>query len=288
MNDYKLNCQGKTLDLLAGPAVMGILNVTPDSFSDGGKYRDANVAIDRGLEMIAEGAKIIDVGGESTRPGAKPIAIEEQIQRVVPVIEGLAKQSDIIISIDTTKSKVAKAAIDAGAAMVNDISGLQADEKMAKLVAKTKSAIVLMHMQGQPETMQKKPLYVNILQEVIDFLQRAIEQAESAGIKNNSIVVDPGIGFGKSVNHNLILIRELSQLHSLKKPVLMGVSRKSFIGRVLGIKSPEMLGVGTAVVHAWCVAGNAQILRVHDVKETLDTIKIVQAIGAGRIKGGDA
>lgn len=287
MNDHKLHCRNKKLELLAGPMVMGILNVTPDSFSDGGKYSETNVAIERGLEMVAEGAKIIDVGGESTRPDAETVAIDEQIRRVVPVIRGLAKQTDVVLSIDTTKSKVAEAAIDAGATMVNDISALHGDKKMAKLVAKTKAAIVLMHMKGEPKTMQKKPRYVNILQEVKEFFQIAIEQAQAAGIHENAIVIDPGIGFGKSVNHNLVLIRELSQFHSLKKPVLMGVSRKSFIGRVLGIESPEHRGVGTAVVHAWCVAGNAQILRVHDVKETLEAIKIIQAIGAGRIKGGD-
>ena len=287
MDDYKLNCRGKALDLLAGPVVMGILNVTPDSFSDGGKYRDVNAAIARGLEMVGQGAKIIDVGGESTRPGAKPVAIDEQICRVLPVITGLAKQTDVLLSIDTTHSQVAQAALDGGAGMVNDISGLRADKDMAKLVAKTQSAIVLMHMQGEPATMQKKPRYVNILQEVKGFLQQAIAQAEAAGIGANGIVIDPGIGFGKSVNHNLILLRELSQFHSLRKPVLMGVSRKSFIGKVLGSESPGQRGIGTAVAHAWCVAGHTQILRAHEVKETLEVIKMVQAIGAGRIKGGD-
>jgi len=288
MDEFKLKCRDQSLDLLAGPVAMGILNVTPDSFSDGGQFPDAGAATARGLELVAEGAKIIDVGGESTRPGAKPVAVDEQIRRVETVISGLARQSDVVISVDTTQSKVAQAALDAGAGMVNDISGLQSDKAMAKLVARYKAAIVLMHMQGKPETMQKKPLYTNIVQEVTNFLQRAIEQAHQAGISENSIAVDPGIGFGKTVNHNLLLIRELSQLHSLKKPILIGVSRKSFIGKTLGIKSPRQRGIGTAVAHAWCVAGNAHILRVHDVKETLDVIKMVQAIGSGRIKGGDA
>jgi len=287
MDDFKLKCREKSLDLLAEPMVMGILNVTPDSFSDGGNYQNSQAAIDRGLEMIAEGAKLIDVGGESTRPGAKPVDADEQIRRVEPVIEGLAQQGDVVISIDTTMSKVAKVALDAGAAMVNDISGLRGDKKMAKIVAQSKAAIVLMHMKGEPETMQKKPGYVNILQEVMVFLQCCINQAQEAGISASSIVVDPGIGFGKSVNHNLILIRELSQLHSLQKPVLMGVSRKSFIGKTLGIESPQQRRIGTAVAHAWCVAGHAQILRVHDVKDTIEVIKMVRAIGTGRIKDGD-
>jgi dihydropteroate synthase len=288
MAELKLKYRSQSLDLLAGPVVMGILNVTPDSFSDGGQFPDAGAAIERGLEMAAQGAKIIDVGGESTRPGAKPVAVDEQIRRVTPVIEGLTRQTDVVISVDTTQSKVAQAALDAGAAMINDITALGADSQLAKLIASHKAAIVLMHMQGQPQTMQKKPRYINILQEVTRFLQQRIDQALQAGIGENCIVIDPGIGFEKTVNHNLLLIRELSQLHALKKPILMGVSRKSFIGKTLGIDSPADRGIGTAVAHAWCVAGNAHILRVHDVKETLDVINMVQAIGSGRIKGGDA
>lgn len=288
MAELQLNCRDKSLDLLAGPVVMGILNVTPDSFSDGGKFKDSNHAVDNALQMIADGAGIIDVGGESTRPGAKAVGTAEQIQRVMPVIEGICKQSDSVVSVDTQSSKVARVALDVGAVMVNDISALRADERMGDVIAQHKAAVVLMHMQGQPQSMQEKPRYLNVLQEVKSFLAEAVERAQRCGIDGASIIIDPGIGFGKTVNHNLILIRELSHFHDLQKPVLVGLSRKSFIGKVLEIAEPADRLTGSVVAHAWCVAGNVQILRVHDVKETVETIKMIRAIGAGRIKGGDS
>ncbi len=287
MSDYVLKCRDKQLDLAQAPILMGVLNVTPDSFSDGGKYLNPDDAVKHALKMVKQGAQIIDIGGESTRPGSEPVPVDEQISRIKPVLESLRSKSDVIISIDTTQSEVAKTCLQAGANMINDISALRTDDKMAKVIAKHKAAIVLMHMQGDPQTMQEKPKYLNIIKEIKDFLLQAAEKAMEAGIDEKSIVLDPGIGFGKTVNHNLILIRELSQFHEMQHPVLMGVSRKSFIGKVLGLKDPNERLIGTAVATAWCVAGNAQILRVHDVKEMAQVVKMIKAIGAGRIKGGD-
>ena len=262
---------------------MGILNVTPDSFSDGGKYLKPLDAVEHALRMIDEGANLIDIGGESTRPGSKPVPVDKQKKRVLPVIEALVKKhKKIVVSIDTQDSQVADAALAAGASMVNDISALQNDPEMTAVCAKHKAAVVLMHMQKTPEMMQENPRYVDIVSEVKSFLQSRIEAAEKVGIVPESIVVDVGIGFGKSVNHNLVLVREMSQFHALRKPLLAGLSRKSFIGKVLNIDDPAERLIGTAAATAWCVAGNVQILRVHDVKEMKQVAQVIQAIGAGR------
>jgi dihydropteroate synthase len=280
----QLICSSKKLDLARAPLLMGILNVTPDSFSDGGRYLKPQDAVDHALRMIDEGAHLIDIGGESTRPGSKPVPVDQQKKRVLPVIESLVKKNKkIVLSIDTQDSQVAGAALAAGASIVNDISALQNDPEMAAVCAKHKAAVVLMHMQNKPETMQENPRYVDIVSEVKTFLQSRIEAAEKAGIASESIVVDVGIGFGKSVNHNLVLVREMSQFHALRKPLLAGLSRKSFIGKVLEIDDPAERVIGTAAATAWCVAGNVQILRVHDVKEMKQVAQIIRAIGTGRV-----
>ncbi len=280
----KINCSGKKLDVSHPPVMMGILNVTPDSFSDGGKFLKPSAAIEQGLRMIDEGARIIDIGGESTRPGSQVVPDDEQLRRVLPVVEGLSRHNpETILSIDTQSSKVASAALAAGAGIVNDISALRHDEEMAGVCKKARAAVVLMHMQGKPGTMQKKPRYGNVIQEVKDFLIERIAFAQQAGIKKESLVIDVGVGFGKTVNHNLVLIREMSQFHTLGLPLLAGVSRKSFIGKVLEIDDPNQRLIGTAAATAWCVAANVQILRIHDVGEMIQVAKIINAIGAGRV-----
>ena len=286
MAQPQLTCASKKLDLSRPPIIVGVLNVTPDSFSDGGEYLDPTRAIDRGLEMADQGAGVLDVGGESSRPGADPVDAAEQARRVIPVIDGLAKQTNIPISIDTTNSKVAAAALDAGAVIVNDISALRFDEQMASVAAKHRAAVVLMHMQGKPQTMQKTPRYVNPVQEVKTFLAERIEFAKSQGIADSAIVVDPGIGFGKTANHNLLLLREMSEFHSLQTPILAGVSRKRFVGEALGLEDPQDRLIGTAAAVAWCVAANVQLIRVHDVKEMVQVAKMINAIGAGRVLPG--
>ena len=280
MTKFELNCRGKILQLTGTPTIMGILNVTPDSFSDGGEFLDASAAVGHGLRMIAEGAGIIDVGGESTRPGAEVVDADEQIRRVVPVISALARQGDAVISIDTTSSKVAAAALDAGAGIVNDISALRFDEEMLPLVAQRTAAVVLMHMQGSPGNMQANPTYHDVVQEVRAFLAERIEAAEAGGVERSQIVVDPGIGFGKTCEHNLLLLRELGQLAGLGAAVLVGPSRKSFIGEVLDREVGERV-FGTAAAVACCVAGGAQLIRVHDVREMAQVVQVAAAIYGG-------
>jgi len=279
MMNQTLNCGSKTIDLSKDPAMMGILNVTPDSFSDSGRSLQLDTAVEHALNMVRQGAAIIDVGGESTRPGSKPVGPDEQIKRTVPVIEKILQDTDIPISIDTTHSAVAQAALDAGAVIINDISALRDDPKMASLAASHHAAVVLMHMQGKPATMQKNPTYTNVVKEVIAFLAERLKFALAAGIDANSLLIDPGIGFGKTVDHNLMLISEISQFHHLKIPLMVGLSRKSFIGKILDLDQPADRLIGTAAAHAWCIAGNVQILRVHDVVETIQVTKIIRAIG---------
>lgn len=245
---------------------MGILNVTPDSFSDGGRFLSPDAAVERALAMEKEGADIIDVGGESSRPGAEPVPVEEELRRVLPVLERLRGKLRIPISIDTTKAEVAEAALRAGASIVNDISALRFDPAMAPLVAKFGAGLVLMHMLGTPKTMQQAPHYEDVVTEVRDFLAERAQYAQSQGIPREAIAVDPGIGFGKTVEHNLELLRRLPELVELGFPVLVGPSRKSFIGAILGLGVEERLE-GTLAACAVAVVRGADILRVHDVKE---------------------
>ncbi len=260
--------------------VMGIVNVTPDSFSDGGKYFDPSRAVAHGEQMARDGADIVDIGGESTRPGARPVSADEEISRVLPVIRGLRAKISLPISIDTTKSEVARAALDEGADVVNDISALGFDPAMAPLVAREKAPIVLMHMQGTPRIMQQNPFYENVVEEVKEFLRRRVQFALAAGVEADKIIVDPGIGFGKNIEHNLALLRGLGALADLGRPILVGTSRKTFIGKLLDAAPEERLEGSLAAAVAAALAG-ANIVRVHDVKEAARAVRVADALRFG-------
>ena len=264
------------LDFSAGCIIMGVLNVTPDSFSDGGQFFDTGRAIAHGLEMAAQGAAIIDVGGESTRPASAPVSTAEQTKRVVPVIEGLVKNVSVPISIDTYDYKVAEAALQAGAAMINDITALS-DRRMAQLAAKQQAPVVLMHIQGTPKTMQVDPKYDDVVGEVLEFLLTRAERAQQLGILKERIFIDPGIGFGKTVQHNLLLLKNIEKFVAAGYRVLVGPSRKSFIGKITGKENPAERIFGTAAAVALCVSAGVSVVRVHDVAEMADVIKVVQA-----------
>jgi len=244
---------------------MGILNITPDSFSDGNLYLDPHRAVARALEMIEEGVDIIDIGGESTRPGAAPISFEVELSRVIPVINAIRQKTDIMISIDTYKSKLAQAAFKAGAQMLNDISGLTFDKMMIHSAAQANVPVVIMHIKGQPLQMQENPHYNNLMQEILNFFRNRIEQAEAAGIHKKNIILDPGLGFGKRPDDNFELIRDLKQIASLGYAILLGPSRKSFIGHVLNVPIKDRLEGTSALVTAGILNGG-NIMRVHDVK----------------------
>ena len=265
------------LDFSAGCVVMGVLNVTPDSFSDGGQFFDAAKAVERGLQMAADGAVIIDVGGESTRPSSASVSSDEQIERVVPVIKALCKKIDVPISVDTYKLEVAKAALEAGAGMINDITALS-DERMAELAAKHDVPVVLMHMQGTPATMQTKPKYEDVVSEVLQFLLERAKRAEGFGIAKNMIFIDPGIGFGKTLEHNLLLLRNINKFVAAGYRVLVGTSRKSFIGKLTGREKPAERIFGTAATVALCASAGVSIVRVHDVAEMVDVVKVANKL----------
>jgi len=261
------------------PLLMGVLNVTPDSFSDGGQWIDPAAAADRAGHMLAEGAAIIDVGGESTRPGSKPVAEDEQVRRVVPVIQRIVgDHPSAVVSIDTTRSAVAEAALDAGASIVNDISAGRDDAALLPLVARRKAVVSLMHMQGTPATMQLNPTYSDVTAEVKAFLAERLQAAQDAGIDCSRILLDPGIGFGKTVQHNLQLLRDLSVFASLGRPLLVGTSRKGFIGHVTGETNPSDRLLGTAATVAWSIAAGASIVRVHDVGPIARVVRMIRAI----------
>lgn len=257
--------------------IMGILNITPDSFSDGGKFLDSQVAANHAIKMIENGADMIDVGGESSRPGAKPVLIDEELKRILPVIKAIRDKSDCLISVDTYKSKVAEAALNLGADLINDISSLSFDGKMAGVISAYKVPLVLMHMQGVPQNMQLNPLYVNIINDLITFFKSKISIAKEAGVSNNMIILDPGIGFGKRVDDNFEIIRELKQICNMGYPILLGTSRKSFIGDTLGLPINDRLE-GTLASVAIGVLNGAKILRVHDIIEVRRTVTIVERI----------
>ncbi len=259
------------------PLVMGILNITPDSFSDGGKYNNSQKAIAYAINMKDEGADIIDIGGESTRPGAEQVDIEKELKRVVPVIEGIRKKSNVIISIDTYKSVIADKAILAGANIINDISGLRFDNNMVRFVSEAQVPVIVMHMLGNPQNMQDNPTYTNLMQELITFFQERIDVLTSNGISKNNIILDPGIGFGKTVDHNFTIIRELNLIVDLGFPVLVGPSRKSFIGNTLNLP-PEDRVEGTAAAVTAAIMNGSRIVRVHDIKEMLRVVKMTENI----------
>lgn len=271
---WKTSRRAISLDV---PLVMGILNVTPDSFSDGGRYADINAALQRADEMIAEGADVIDIGGESTRPGSKRVSADEEISRVVPVIEAISKRLDVPVSIDTSKSAVADAAVDAGAEIINDISGLRFDEAIADVAARHKTGLVLMHSRGEFETMHTQPSVEDIITEVEEDLRRSISAAAAAGVAGEQIVLDIGIGFGKTLDQNLKLIAQLDRLvkEFSSFPILVGASRKSFLGKILEKDDPKERLAGNLASAAIAVWNGAKILRVHDVAATVDAVKIV-------------
>jgi len=265
------------LDFSGGCRVMGILNVTPDSFSDGGQFFDLGRAAEHGLDMVDEGAAILDIGGESTRPGSQPVSSVEQIHRVVPVIEALAGRVEVSISIDTHDVEVARAALRAGASIINDITAL-ADEQMARLAAEEQVPVVLMHMQGTPATMQTEPTYTDVVAEVRDFLVERAKRAEGMGIARDRIFIDPGIGFGKTLEHNLLLLKHLDALIATGYRVLVGPSRKRFLGTITGRDKPAERVSGTAATVATCVTAGVSIIRVHDVGPMHDVVQVTQAI----------
>ena len=259
--------------------IMGILNLTPDSFSDGGQFNSIQKALDHTMSMIEAGADIIDIGGESTRPGSKPISFVEEIERTIPVIEEIRKISDCAISIDSYKSEVVEAALNVNANIVNDISGLTYDNKMATLISDNKAPLILMHMKGKPLDMQKNPIYDDLISEICYFFSNQILFANSVGIDSSKIILDPGIGFGKRIEDNFEIIRELKQIRAMGFPVLIGPSRKSFIGDTLNLPTDDRIEGTMATITAGLLNG-ANIVRVHDIKETLRTVSIAE-----RIKG---
>jgi dihydropteroate synthase len=270
VGDRAFDCSERTL-------VMGILNVTPDSFSEGGRFLDAEVATKHAAQMVADGADIVDVGGESTRPGSAPVSADEELERVLPVIERLREEiQGVPISIDTRKAEVAARALEAGAIIVNDVSA-GADPEMFGVVRERQAAIVLMHMKGEPKTMQEAPTYDDVVGEVHDFLRERIEAAEFAGIDAERIAIDPGIGFGKDLGHNLELIRRIDAFLDLGRPVLVGPSRKRFIGTILDLPEDQRVE-GTIGAVAWMVARGAHVVRVHDVREVTRAIRVIDAI----------
>ena len=281
----RLDCRSNILHLGSRTLIMGVLNVTPDSFADGGRYFEPQPAIDRALRMAEEGADIIDVGGESTRPagtygaGAHPVSTDEEIRRTAPVIEAIASRTDLIVSVDTTKSSVAQSALERGACIVNDISAMRFDSLMAETVARSGAAVVLMHMKGTPRTMQIKPMYGNLLREVIDFLDARRSAALAAGIAPNRILIDPGLGFGKRNTHNFEILARLDEFHGLGCPLLVGPSRKKFIGASLDLPPDERLE-GTLAAVGFSVAAGVHILRVHDVGAAFRAVRVAEQIVA--------
>jgi len=268
----------RVFDVSRHGLIMGVLNVTPDSFSEHGQFFSADKAIERGLQMAAEGAHIIDIGGESARPGSEPVPGDEELRRVIPVIENLRRKLDIPISIDTSKAEVARAAIKAGASIVNDITGGRGDDRILPLVAETKSAFIIMHMQGTPRTMQIEPRYTDVVAEISEFFRQQYARAIGLNIDPMAIAFDPGIGFGKTLEHNLELLAQLERLRACDRPIVIGVSRKSFLGKL--IKSPQVsdrLAPAVALTALLRTRG-AEVLRVHDVKESVNALKVTEAI----------
>jgi dihydropteroate synthase len=262
------------------PLVMGVLNVTPDSFSDGGKFASAAAAAEQARSMASAGADLIDIGGESTRPGSQSVPAAQQVERVIPVLRAVAGLA-VVFSIDTTDSAVASAALDAGAVVINDISAGRNDPEMLPLAASREVPVILMHMQGTPATMQDRPNYSDVMGEVIEFLSERIRAAEAAGLAREKILADPGIGFGKTLDHNLSLMRQQRELLALGRPVVIGTSRKGFIGKITGETEPSKRLFGTAASVAWSIANGADIVRVHDVGPMTQVVRMMRAIIGG-------
>jgi dihydropteroate synthase len=274
---FLFNMQEKQFDFYSRTHLMGVLNVTPDSFSDGGKFFKSDDAVRQGMEMIEQGADMIDVGGESTRPGSDPLPTEDELSRVIPVIESLSAESDVPISIDTYKAEVARRALDAGAQMINDISALRFDPGMKEVVQEYRVPVVLMHIKGTPKEMQKDPHYDDVIAEITEYLRQSIKMAEEAGISRERIIIDPGIGFGKRLQDNLNILKNLKEFSILECPILVGCSRKSFIGKILDLPVEERLE-GSLAALAVAVMNGANIVRVHDVRESKRVVGLVDAI----------
>ena len=276
-----LKWEEHVIDLSERTHVMGVLNITPDSFSDGGRYFESDRAVEHGLQMARDGADIIDIGGESTRPYSRRISVAEETDRVIPVIQALKNEIATPISIDTCKSRVAQDALKAGASIINDISALRFDTKMAQTAARAGVPVILMHMKGSPGDMQDNPVYGNLISEILDFLRDAIDRCKAAGIRRDLTIVDPGIGFGKTFDHNLQIIRDLEQFKALERPVLIGPSNKAFIGHILE-REPHERDTGTLATVAASVINGAHMVRVHNVKKAVETVKIIDAIKRGK------
>jgi dihydropteroate synthase len=268
--EREIACGGRTL-------VMGIVNVTPDSFSDGGSFLDTASAVDQGARLAEEGADVLDVGGESTRPGAAQVPVDDELERVVPVVEQLVKQVDVPVGVDTRKAEVARRALDVGAAIVNDVTA-GSDADMFGVVRETGAGLVLMHMRGDPQTMQDDPRYDDVVTEVRDYLASRIGSAVAAGVPRAQLCVDPGIGFGKNLDHNLAILRAIASFRELRTPVLVGASRKRFIGQLTGVDDPADRIEGTAGAVAWCAAQGVDVVRVHDVLQMRRVVNVVDAI----------
>ncbi len=291
MRSLTFRAKNGALKLGETTALMGVVNVTPDSFYPGSRRLDPDEALAFALKQVEAGADIVDVGGESTRPGASPVDAVEEIRRVVPVVARLRPLSRVLISVDTRNAAVAERALEAGADIVNDVSAL-GDPRMAEVVARAKAGLVLMHMKGTPSTMQSSPSYRDVVAEVTEYLGRAIDEAESAGVSSGSILVDPGIGFGKTLEHNLTLLHHLPSLLELSKPILVGTSRKSFLGRILSGQAPRRAGIddedrllGTAASVACAVLLGASVVRVHDVREMRHVVSVADAIKNQGVEG---
>jgi dihydropteroate synthase len=270
--------RGRDFDLSRRGMVMGILNTTPDSFSDGGSFLDPQAAVEHGLRLAAEGADILDIGGESTRPGAKPVSAEEELQRTLPVVRALREKTNALLSIDTSKSTVAHAALEAGADIINDVTGLRGDPAMAALAAKTGAGVVVMHMQGEPRTMQASPQYADVVREVGEFFRHSLGRAIASGIDPMSIALDPGIGFGKAQEHNRSLVRGLAAFLEFGRPLLVGASRKSFLGWIAGTPAMEDRFWPGVALTSLCRERGAKIFRVHDAKPHREALRMTEAI----------
>lgn len=276
-SDSIWQCRNRVFRTAERPLIMGILNVTPDSFSDGGRYHDKNSAVEHGLQMVRDGADIIDVGGESTRPGAAPVSLDDELERVVPVFEALSRREDIVLSVDTMKSAVAERALAAGAHIINDVSALSADPRMANVAREYRAGVILMHKRGEPRTMQAQALYVDVVREVRDYLIERVAYVEQMGLARSTLAIDPGIGFGKTAGHNMSILAHLSALRACGRPIVVGLSRKAFIGQTTGRDVADR-DAGTLGALAFCLGEGAHILRVHDVQAVRDMVRMLSAL----------
>ena len=285
--DSVWQCRDLRFQLADRPLIMGILNVTPDSFSDGGCYYDCSRAVEHGLQMVRDGADIIDIGGESTRPGADDVPADVELGRVMPVVMELARHEGVVVSIDTAKSEVAEKALCAGARIVNDVSALSADARMAEVARFHGAGVILMHMKGSPRTMQRQAFYEDVVRDVLDYLSSRLDHAERMGIFRSALVIDPGIGFGKTAEHNVALLAHLRAFLECRRPVAVGVSRKTFIGKLTGRDVHDRLA-GTLGALAFCIGEGARILRVHDVKAARDVMRTILPLleEKNRVTGG--